>query len=500
MIRIKLLSLLLVAVMVLSACATSNLGETESTTPSTTQTTAPTTITTQPTEPPIPTPAEVIDGTYTVIDENKSDWHPDVKIESFFYQYWHKNYYQSSSVKILHTTAAGEENTNYVSYNADKKNFTFTVNGVGQTYEHMIYTSVSGQPEDDFDLLHILLVSDDPDATYLDTLDKENPTAAIVYARFVTLDKSLDSYGDIPTIVKQEGIELRELGYMTYLKDSYFMEDIFENTNPRSPNKVTTVHRFDYDGNLLCSVELPGYYPNLDYAELSDGGFLMSFYNSFESKVRYSLARYDSDGKQLWIHDFSTPSVVDFHIVNDVIYCFGRSDTRDITATTLSLDGEILSEKIILNGSYSFLHVIPEEDGFKIYANNYGETDDMPYHKFCVWFDLELNVVKHEKEDRSYNLYPKGYLNGKPVFSDDPIFNYHASETFPENVSGKDENVFSPIHIFSYQDGYIIVRTHRMDWCSFTDNNFVFYFEDIYTYYDSNCVPQCQYVTPIYLA
>ena len=190
MIRIKLLSLLLVTVMLLSACTNSNSGETESTTPSTVQTQS-TTITTQPTEPPIPTPAEVIDGTYSVIDENKSERQPDAKIETFFCWNWHKENYESSSVKILHTTEAGEENTNYISYNADRKNFTFTVNGVGHTYDYLIYTPVAGQPEDDFDYLHILLVSDNPDATYLDTLDKENPTAVIVYARFVTLDKSL---------------------------------------------------------------------------------------------------------------------------------------------------------------------------------------------------------------------------------------------------------------------------------------------------------------------
>ena len=498
MIRIKLLSLLLVTVMLLSACANSNLGETESTTPSTVQTQS-TTITTQPTDPPIPTPAEVIDGTYSVIDENKSDWHPEAKIEDFFCWNWHKENYESSSVEILHTSADGKESTNYISYNADKKHFTFTVNGVGHTYDYLIYTPVAGQPEDDFDILHILLVSDKPDATYLDTLDEENPTAAIVYARFVTLEKSLDSYGDIPTIVKQDGVDLREIGYTTYLEDSYFMEDHFTDAQPKIMNDASTVYRFDYDGNLLCSVELPGYYPNLDYVELSDGGFLMS-YEAYGNEVQYCLGRYDADGKQLWSHDFSTRAVIDFHVTNDVIYCFGRSDNEDVTATTLSLDGEILSEKIILNGSYSFLHVIPEEDGFKIYATNSNETGDIPYRRFCVWFDLELNVVKHEKEDRSYNLYPKGYLNGKPIFHDDPIFNYHPNETFPENVSGKDENVINPSQIFPYQDGYVIVRTHRMDWCSFTQrDNFPFYFESIFTYFDSEGVPQWQYVTPIYL-
>jgi hypothetical protein len=490
--------------MLLSACANSNLGETESTTPSTLQTQT-TTITTQPTEPPIPTPAEVIDGTYSVIDENKSERQPDAKIETFFCWNWHKENYESSSVKILHTTEAGEENTNYISYNADRKNFTFTVNGVGHTYDYLIYTPVAGQPEDDFDYLHILLVSDNPDATYLDTLDKENPTAVIVYARFVTLDKSLDSYGDIPTIVKQDGVDLREIGYTTYLKDSYFMEDHFTDAQPKIMNEASTVYRFDYDGNLLCSVELPGYYPDLNYAELSDGGFLMStkYYENNEDK--HILARYDADGKQLWTHDFSAAAVVDFHVVDDVIYCFGRSDNRDITATTLSLDGEILSEKIILNGNYHFLHVIPEEDGFKIYARPAyaGATGDILYDQFYVLFDFDLAIVGYEETDSTthYGSQPKGYLNNKPIFDKDPIFNYHTNETFPENVSGKDENVINPSQIFAYQDGYIIVRTHRMDWCSFTQrDNFPFYFESIFTYYDSEGVPQWQYVSPIYLA
>ena len=496
--KAKLFSLLLVTVLLLSACTPNTLGGTESTTPSTmqTQTTAPTTITTQPTEPPIPTPAEVIDGTYSVIVDKQSSLPPDEEIEDFYILNYHKYNREDASVRILHTSADGKETSTRLAYDADKKHFIYINDGVRQTYDYIIYTPVAAQPEDDFDILHILLVSDNPDATYLDTLDKENPTATIVYARFVTLDKSLDSYGDIPTIVKQEGIELRELSYMTYLEDSYFMEDVFKNTNPRIPNDATTVYRFDYDGNLLCSVTLPCYSMELDYCELSDGGFVMSY---VMDKV-YNLARHDADGKQLWVHDFSTPAVVDFHIVNDVIYCFGRSDNRDITATTLSLDGEILSEKIILNGAYSFLHVVPEEDGFKIYA--YG-TGDVPYDRFCVWFDLELNVVKYEEDDFSHTLYPKGYLNGAPVFSDDPIFNYHASETFPENVNNdfRNDNVIGPAKIFAYKDGYIIMRTHYMDSCFFTEtDNFPFYYENIYTYYDSEGVPQWQYVTPIYLA
>ena len=498
--KVRLLALLLVTVLLLSACTPNTLGGTESTTPSTmqTQTTAPTTITTQPTEPPIPTPAEVIDGTYSVIVDEPSILPPDEEIEDFYSLNYHKQSMEDASVNILHTSADGNENSTYLAYDAAKKHFIYTVNGVGHTYDYLLYTPVTGQPEDDFDILHILLASDKPDATYLDTLDKENPTAVIVYARFVTLEKSLDSYGDIPTIVKQDGVDLREVGYTTYLEDSYFMEDHFTDAQPKIMNDASTVYRFDYDGNLLCSVELPGYYPNLDYVELSDGGFLMS-YEAYGNEVQYCLGRYDADGKQLWSHDFSTRAVIDFHVANEVIYCFGRSDNEDVTATTLSLDGEILSEKIILNGAYSFLHVVPEEDGFKIYA--YG-TGDVPYDRFCVWFDLELNVVKYEEEDSSYNLYPKGYLNGKPIFSDDPIFNYHANETFPENVNEfRNDNVIGPRSIFAYQDGYIIVRTHYMDTCFFSNStNFPYYYEDIFTFYNSEGVPQWQYVTPIYLA
>lgn len=485
--------------MLLSACAPNNLGETESTTPSTTQTqtTAPTTITTQPTEPPIPTPAEVIDGTYSVIVDEPSSLPPDEEIEDFYSLNYHKQSMEDASVNILHTSANGKESSTQLTYDADEKHFIYTVNGVGHTYDYLLYTPVSGQPEDDFDILHILLVSDNPDATYLDTLDKENPTAIIVYARFVTLEKSLDCYGDIPTIVKQEGIELRELGYMTYLKDSYFMIDLFTDSYPKITNEFTTVYRFDYDGNLLCSVELSGCYPQIDCVELSDGGFLMSYRLS----ELHNLARYDADGKQLWSHDFSTRAVIDFHVANEVIYCFGRSDNEDVTATTLSLDGEILSEKIILNGNYHFLHVIPEEDGFKIYATNSNGTGDVPYRRFCVWFDLELKVVKYEEDNSIHNLSPEGYLNGKPIFFDDPIFKYHANETFPENVNEfRNDNVIGPRSIFAYQDGYIIVRTHYMDTCFFSNStNFPYYYEDIFTYYNSEGVPQWQYVTPIYL-
>ena len=301
MIRIKLLSLLLVTVMLLSACANSNLGETESTIPATmqTQTTAPTTITTQPTEPPIPTPAEVIDGTYSVIDENKPDWHPEQKIELFFLNNHSREYWKSDFVNILHTTADGKESKTQLICDPSNDYFKYINGDEKYTYRHLIYTPIDGGPEDDFDILHIVLLSDNPNATYLDTLDKENPTAVIVYARFVTLDESIDSYGDIPTIVKQEGVSPRESFSATFLKDSYFLEDYHNDNYPRFNNDATIVHRFDYNGNLLCSVTLPDFTGNVKYVELSDGGFIASSL-SYENGRIHSLARYDADGNLLF--------------------------------------------------------------------------------------------------------------------------------------------------------------------------------------------------------
>ena len=503
MTKIKLCNLLLAVVMLLSACANSNLGETENTTPSTmqAQTTAPTTITTQPTEPPIPTPAEVIDGTYSVIDENKPDWHPEQKIELFFLNNHSREYWKSDFVNILHTTADGKESKTQLVCDPSNDYFKYINGDEKYTYRHLIYTPIDGGPEDDFDILHILLLSDNPDATYLDTLDKENPTAVIVYARFVTLEDSIDSYGDIPTIVKPEGVNPRESLYSSYLKDSYFMIDIHNDNNPRILNDTTIVHRFDYNGNLLCSVTLPNYTISVDFVELSNGGFIASSL-SYENGRTHSLACYDADGNLLWTHDFSTAAVVDFHVVGDVLYCFGRSDNYDMIATTLSLDGEILSEKIILNGGYTFLHVVPEEDGFRIYAlGSYGNDADITLNRFYVLFDLELNIVEHEEDDSLYNIPPAGYLNGEPIFGDNPILNYHPEERLPEsNFDIEDISVIKVAEIFPYQDGYIIFRTHYMDYCCFTaQNTYTYYYENIYTYYDSEGVPQWQYVSPIYL-
>lgn len=495
--KARLFALLLVAVLLLSACAPSNLGGTEDTTPSTTQTQT-TTITTQPTEPPIPTPAEVIDGTYSVIDENKSERQPELKIELFFLNNHSREYWEYDFVNILHTTADGKESKTQLICDPSNDYYKYINGDEKYTYRHLIYTPIDGGPEDDFDILHILLLSDNPNATYLDTLDKENPTAIIVYARFVTLEDSIDSYGDIPTIVKPEGVSPRESLYSSFLKDSYFMVDMHDDNNPRILNDTTIVHRFDYNGNLLCSVTLPNYTLSVDYVELSNGGFVAA--SLLYENGKHSLACYDADGNLLWTHGFSTVSVVDFHVVDDVIYCFGRSDNYDMIATTLSLDGEVLSEKIILNDCGTFLHVVPEEDGFKIYAlGSYGNIDNT---RFYVLFDIELNIVEHEEDDSFYNIPPAGYLNGEPIFGDNPILNYHPKETLPEsNFDIEDISVIKVAEIFPYQDGYIIFRTHYMDYCSFTaQNTYTYYYENIYTYYDSEGVPQWQYVTPIYLA
>ena len=176
--KVRLLALLLVAVLLLTACAPSNLGGTETTAPSTstTQTTT-TTAPTQPTEPPIPTPAEVIDGTYTVCDislPSMSIIDPELDIGAFFRRHYQNDSTKNDSIEILHTTSDGTESTIKVVYNASNKYFRYTEGDVSQTYDYIVYAPISGQPEDDFDYLHIVLLSDNPNATYLDALDKEN--------------------------------------------------------------------------------------------------------------------------------------------------------------------------------------------------------------------------------------------------------------------------------------------------------------------------------------
>lgn len=488
MIRIKLLSLLLVTVMLLSACANSNSGETESTTPSTSQTQS-TTITTRPTEPPIPTVDEVIDCTYETEGGTNA-----------FAQFVHPTY----DINKISVTRTSPDGTTTVMNLARQGNegFVYKAGDTTLSFRYLVYCIYPGTDTDNFDYLEYVLMANDTNATYLDTLNKENPSAVVIYAEYQDFTGELaEKYGTIP-----EGVQnLTSLDpyYLartrSALETTFFIQDTDYNT-----------HRYDYEGNLLFSTE-----DDLEkFRELPDGGFIAALNTPCPTELspalQYaSIVRYDKNGSQIWKYtpvneagEYSLTGggalVKDIQYHNDQIYVF--TDTSDIYI--LSTDGKLLSYKDHHNMP-SFRRIVPTEEGFTVSGTGYAEYTGIPApagesgsFNYVATMDFDGNIVEVSYPDElNSNAIEAGVL-GQVIYRDNPIFTPTEGDKLP------DKEYTESIAAYDTEDGYVLIRIHDLDKnCDMYVHGGLQdtpYSELIFTGYDKNGTPLWQTTSPVF--
>lgn len=508
--RKKLFICVMAAALFLSACSINPDNPTKSTT-------APS-LTTLPAQPTQPTntsnPAQIIDSTYTASDDT-----------AFFAGTTLLQQLQISarkgeafSVRVQRTNPDKTKTEIQIQYDPEKKAFTYQADGESRTFSHLIATRHAAGFGTSF--YELFLLSNKPDATYADALGA-NPSAIVVYANYVELADLVESYGTVPSIIRQSAIGCLEFEQGVYLEKSFFLIDSKEDDLWFPTSKPSlTLYRYDYSGNLLCTAEVPQTATSAKFCELSDGGFLMTYNAPSDSLTSGpTLARYSSDGAVLWT--YSLPLNSQFPqfpcVMENAIYCFGQVDNSfdimsrySIAVVKLSMDGTLLAEKQFTGDNTSILYGVEvQESSIRIYGGTSNTTGDFPYFgDFQAYMDSELNIISGEKlgdRDRNASKAILGYLGGKAVWSNDPIFNYQTGDALPlaENRIQPSENVTN-LHIFSTGFGYVIIRKYTPDADTRTPSGYVGgqydYSQLIFTGYSISGVPRWQRVTPIYLS
>lgn len=497
--RKKLFICVMAAALFLSACSINPDNPTKSTT-------APsfTTLPAQPTQPTnTSNPAQIIDSTYTASDDT-----------AFFAGTTLLQQLQISaregeafSVRVKRTNPDKTKTEIQIQYDPEKKAFTYQADGESRTFSHLIATRHAAGFGTSF--YELFLLSNKPDATYADALGA-NPSAIVVFANHVELADLVESYGTVPSIIRQSAIGCLEFEQGVYMEKSFFLIDSKEDDLWFPTSKPSlTLYRYDYSGNLLCTAEVPQTATSAKFCELSDGGFLMTY-----SDNGPILARYSSDGAVLWTYNL--PSGDTFPcVMGNAIYCFGRvSNSFDISfrfsiaVEKISMDGALLAKKQFAGNNTSVLFGAEVlGNSIRIRGRSTNTEGDFPYPGyFQAYMDSELNITSVEElGDMNTKTAILGYLGGNAVWSNDPIFNYQTGDALPlaENRIQPSENVTN-LHIFSTGFGYVIIRKYTPDADTRTPSGYVGgqydYSQLIFTGYSISGVPRWQRVTPIYLS
>ena len=346
----------------------------------------------------------------------------------------------------------------------------------------------------------------------MDTIDGDEPSAIVVFAQRTTLEGRVESYGDAP----EDILSLADInGHYLYSADS--MENSLFYTETNWLEDIRTIHRYDFSGNLISSTQLDQGLIYGEVCELKDGGFVASGVNS-EGVI---LFRFDKDGNEVWRYTFPKEESFDSLItqiffVNNEIYTFGRYKNEhkplDLICMKFSMDGKRLERKTFGGNYDTVLYGAEEIDGgFRITGTSrssegdfpFMEPDDSNYASFYADLDYDFNLISTvETHDGIPDSYVVGVMDGKRYFPKDPIFTEHADDKLPENrdEQGKlNDQQLAPCDIFSYGDGYVIIRRHNLlTECDFYWSSWDYprFKELIFTGYDSSGTPLWQFTAP----
>ena len=267
--------------------------------------------------------------------------------------------------------------------------------------------------------------------------------------------------------------------------------------------------RYNYNGDRLCSVEIP--LPLLiAVAELEDGGFLASL-KDYANNSANCLVRYNAEGKIVWQYDF--PANRDVYLryifqIDNAIFCLGELNTDntamadDLYFAKFSMDGTLLKEKIAGGSDFEQLnHVTVSKNGFTVYAATQSKDGDFPFSEdgfaadFQVQLSKDLELSKAETgPETEYISRHYGYYNGAPVYPGDKILAAKAKDKLPRS--------FSTVAIFARDDGYVILRCCELERYLFSSPQMSYlpsYRQLIATYYDASGTPVWQTVSEPYV-
>lgn len=381
-----------------------------------------------------------------------------------------------------------------------------------RSYQYILYSAMVS-PDDPAVFSEYFLLTDDPGMTaekYLYTnktsaylLEGIAPTE-VVFERHPTFDLA-QVYGDVP----QQFEELVNLSTasirVSHEEDSIF--SIRANLALSSAKEAYLIERHGYDGVKRSESPVKGY-PNR-IAELGNGGFLLFTYSYEDGE--YRLLCYQPDGSLHWEYSFDAQH--SSHIVcmierGEGIYCFGEiapeGSDSDLCIWQFSPEGQLLSQQTFGGSDFDSIdYAVQTADGFTIWGSTQSEDGDLPFSEdgivvpFLAQIDstLELISARETKDTHSY-LDEIGIYQGNVIFRNDPLLEQSLFDRLPD-----DSSLYAN-GIFSWEDGYVIVRTYELDAWPFSNPIMSYqpnYCQSIYTGYDANGVPLWQTVSEPYI-
>ena len=135
-----------------------------------------------------------------------------------------------------------------------------------------------------------------------------------------------------------------------------------------------------------------------------------------------------------------------------------------------------------------------------MYGSTQSGDGDLPFSEtgYGVGFRAEISddlILLHAEKFESLYSGMVGYHAGQPVYYDDPILKISRKDIFPEGVT------IGSSGIFSWEDGYVIVRTLSYDQYPYQNPLISMsqsYGQRVMTGYDAKGNPLWQTAGPVY--
>jgi hypothetical protein len=449
-------------------------------------------------------------------DEGYSKWN------SFI---WYCKWEDERSVSLQQIEPDGTTEDITVTFNGEK--YTITDTAGTRSYCHVIIDRTMDKKGDAYHYGDYFFLTDDPDMT-IEKYQKSRfsqksdllPTELVLGKTGVA--DTVECYGLVPGAFDKviSALVDGQSQVNQYCKNSFFITSAsghtsskaFYNGEPDRSDKTYLLKRYDYNGNLLCSVEIPDWPPDR-ITEFDDGSFIVTL-PSYSHNEATEVLYFSKEGELQWRYAYPTwhgANLGKFFRIGNNFYGFGEWHTGtygnyvdEIYIAKFSEDGELLADVIAGgSGEESFIAAELSDNGFTLWGKTessdgefpVGSAKDAKLFHVEVGFDLTFSHLTCPVQ-KEYSPYPYGYYKGNPVGWKDPLMEIKDSDRLPENFGTE-----STIGLILWGTGYVILRLHYIEEYAFSWANAMpgCYRQIIATYYNAFGWPVWQTVSEPYL-
>lgn len=432
------------------------------------------------------------------------------------YQEWNRFIWEcklltESTFVMLRAKESGGQERVTVTY--DGETYTITDDAGTRTYPYLICDTYAQKTDKGYTYGDCFFLTDDPNMDYSRYYHaKTSPLNAhmqlllpteLVLAKTGVADLA-QSFGKMPK--ETQSVLTRLADKDAQIVSSYFCRDSFFLVDAPMPHYMdfdseTDAHfhlkRYDYQGNLLSSVEIPHMWIST-IAELDDGSYCACIkMQDYEGSAQ--LLCVSAAGEIRWQHTF--PAGNDVHIQQmiqtaDAVYALGTNAVAtdhlwipDLYIAKFSTTGEVISEMTPGgSGMENFYGAEIYGSNITLFCSTASSDGDFPlakegqqvFFRVTLHTDMTLSETKTMQSNPiSYTRY--GFFGDEVIYEGDPILAVKEADRLPEKAF--------VVGVYSANDGYVILRRLRLETCIFTNptlSSTKSYYQLIATYYNEN--------------